>query len=233
VQTIGGEQSYIYTAGGQTTTLPMVRDSQRPSAQPQAIETVDNVSSQDIPDMPSVAWVLGLTKRPGWVLAGDPLGLTLSSLRYQPVPGLRSAATYQGYLTADKRQFTVSEWLIDPHEISNPEVQYFTTLGTPPGGAQDVTVSIDGMQMQGRYAETTGQRTLWGSGATRATGGLVQTSQTIDIDDGALHIRLSAAGLSHDEFMTVIGALVDGQIHPDVAAQLQHELDSAEPSTPH
>ncbi len=202
---------------------------------PVADETVDGVRYRDIPARPSVAWVLGLTRRPGWALAGDLFGLTLAALYYQPAQFVfRSAQTYQQYRSANNvREFGISTWLVDPSEASNACVRTFAAARAPVAGTQDVSLSIAGVWVPGRYSEIAGYRTLIGPHATHASGGLVQTFRAVDIDEGDLRIRLSARGLSRDEFMGVIGALVDGRTHPDIVTRLQHELDTAEPSTPH
>jgi len=216
----------------QTRQQGRVHDTGRPQ-RPPATETVDGVQYQDIPAAPSVAWVLGLTQRPGWVLAGDPLGLKLAVLYYHPAPELRSAQVFQQYRTANGQQFNISEWLVDPSEAFDPRVR--VPRRALAVNAQVVTLSIAGVQTQGQYGEIPGYRSLIDTppNATRDSGGVVQTFRAVDIDEGNLRIRLSAAGLSHDEFLSVISALLDGRTHPNVVAQLQQELDSAAPSTPH
>jgi len=44
-----------------------------------------------------------------------------------------------------------------------------------------------------------------------------------------VRVRLTGDGMSRDEFFSVVGTLVDGRAHPDVAARLQQELTSAGP----
>ncbi len=169
-----------------------------------------NMSTQEL----SVSQLLAYTNRPGLVLQGDPLGLTLRDMRYTGFPHdamLNSAyqadarAFYVSILTTDHGLATASD------ELGGLAKPLVATQNT-----QAVSLFVAGTTVQGQYYEV-------------PTQGSSQVSRVVDFAQGVVRVRLTGDGMSRDEFFSAVGALVDGRAHLDAAARLQQELTSARP----
>ncbi len=200
------------------------------------LQTVDGVLQDSIPARPSVAWTVGLTKRPGWVLSGDPLGLQLSRLQYAATPWAHhSALTTQMYKTPDGRDFYAAEFLVEPgYQSETTALAPLFFWDQPDHGqptrqnVQNMSVSINGTQLSGQYFEV--PLRVFDS---RDPQGSVRMGRNLDIANGALHYRFTTLTLSQSDFLGVLGHLIGGRAHPDLVAHLQAELNAAPPSTPH
>ncbi len=198
--------------------------------------TIDGIAQNAIPASPSVAWVIGLTKRPGWVLSGDPLGLRLSTLYYHaPFGTSHGAQVFQGYGTIADQDLYFSEWLVDGQSESDPGLKVLADYWDAPDhrqpyrqNVQSVTLSIDGATLIGQYFEVPTRVFL-----NHNTAGEARTLRIIDVDQGPLHDRFSTTTLSQSNFMSVLRRLIGGRTHPDLVAHLQAELNAAPPNTPH
>lgn len=109
-------------------------------------------------------------------------------------------------------------------------------IGGPSPTARSFNVQIDGVPASAAAGVPLG----WGMRGEQAmtvtiAGQAVQAHYWVDTDAPAIHqliyrqgaswIKLSSYGLSTDEFLSAIHALVDASANPDVVAQAQHELD--------
>ncbi len=153
-----------------------------------------------------VAAALGVSDAP--LLAGDPDGLRLR--RIESIGASRSIDyTYQA--------------AHDPGDVSAPS---FAVIVDPSGAAgaasaafgatRTLTLTVAGQTVQARYSAT--------------STGLV-TLRLLAYRQGAASVLLMGSGLDEKTFFATVEALVDGRAHPDVAAQLQRELDTAQASS--
>lgn len=195
--------------------------------------SIDSVALGSIPAQPSVAWSMGFTRRSGWVLSGDPLGLQLTKLTYA-APGntAHGAALAQQYGTPQVKDFYISEWLVDDQAASVPMLNSMTKWTQPDHGVsgrqnvRDISWSVNGSPVKGQYYEAPQVRGYRGTGPQ----GKLFTARIVDVDQGNLHIRAATFTLSQSEFMSVLNSLTDGHQRPDLIAHLQAELDAAPPS---
>jgi len=198
--------------------------------------TIDGIAQSAVPASPSVAWMVVLTKRPGWVLSGDPSGLQLTKLSYlAPFGATHGAELFQRYGTPEGPNFYDAEWLVDAQASSDPALQGVASFWASPNhgqatrqNVQSTSLLINGSTIQGDYWEAP-RHIFVGSNPN----GVERTFRAVDIADGALHIRLSTDTLSRSDFMGVIGHLTGGRAHPDLVAHLQAELDAAPSDYPH
>ncbi len=198
--------------------------------------TIDGVAQGAVPVSPSVAWVMGLTKRPGWVLSGDPFGLRLSWLYYSaPFQTLHGAQVFQQYGSPADHDLYFSEWLVDSQAQSDPSLTRIADYWNAPDhgqprrqNVQTVTLSVAGTAVSGQYFEVPTRLFL-----NRNAAGEARMLRIIDVDNGPLHDRFSTTTLSQSDLMSVVDHLTGGRAHPDLVAHLQAELNAAPPSTPH
>ena len=198
--------------------------------------TIDGIAQGAVPVSPSVTWVIGLTKRPGWVLSGDPFGLRLSWLYYRaPFQTSHGAQVFQQYGSPADHDLYFSEWLVDSQAQSDPSLTRIADYWNAPDHGQPrrqnvqiVTLSIAGTAVRGQYFEVPTRLFL-----NRNAAGEARMLRIIDVDNSPLHDRFSTTTLSQSGLMGVVDHITGGRAHPDLVAHLQAELDAAPPSTPH
>ncbi len=160
-------------------------------------------------------WV-AYPNRPHLILQGDPRGLILHTAVYTGYE--HQALVFADYGSGGKA-FTVSMQTTD-HGLPNAS-DLFGGFTKPTSGAQNIrtlSTSIAGTMAQGTYYDLP---VLDSPNPYRV----------LDVALGQARIRLTGRGMTQQEFLDTLGALVDGSMHPDVVLHLQGELDAAR-STP-